>query len=67
MGVGNRGMLAPFLGYLTVNKCRFSDAKRKPMGKSKRPVFLFDYIFICAFLRGESVKEEGTGIFEGMV
>lgn len=63
-------MLAQFLGYLmTINKCRFSDAKRKLVERSKRPVFLsvFDYIFICVFLRGGSVEEEGPGKFEGMV
>lgn len=45
----------------TENKCKFFDAKRKPVERSKRPISPseFDYIFICAFLKRGSEEEEG--------
>lgn len=53
----------------TENKCKFFDAKRKPVERSKRPISPseFDYIFICAFLKRGSEEEEGMGGLEGMV
>lgn len=53
----------------TANKYKFSDAKRKTVERSKRPIFPseFDYIFIFAFLKRGSKEEEGTGRFEGMI
>lgn len=52
----------------SANKCRFSDAKRKPAEKRKGPISSseFYYTFICAFLKRRS-EEEGTRRFKGMI
>ena len=56
MGVGSRGGSVSGLFNDNANKSRFSDAKRKPMEKSRMPVFPseFDYICIWVFLKGGS-------------
>ena len=62
MGVGSRGSLAQFQGHLmTVQiKADFLMPKKKPVEKSRMPVFPSEFDCIWVFLKGGS-EEEGTG------
>ena len=61
VGVGSRRSLAQFRGHLmTVQiKADFLMPKKKPVEKSRMPVFPseFDYICIWVFLKGGSEEE----------
>lgn len=71
VGVGSRGTLAPFLGYLPTEQVNadFLMPRENLWKEAKAQIFPseFDYIFLCVFLKGGSKEEEETRKFEGSV